>query len=238
MWCAALGANLWLTALVIPALGARARALAPLVLLGPILLIFGLWARSEAALLLLMPLATVGCIGLQELERVRQAPGPFVLMAVALAAYLLSALRMLAPDGAREAKGVETRPLRAMEVPPHWRRRRAIYRGIAALGLLVPAAILYAIDLHPQATALLAENYPKPEGARALLSAGGALVATIVFAHALVRPLQGHLELDRAVLAEVSARRRRGGRFWLAVCFGLTLVAGAILRLYLDGRAR
>ena len=224
-----LGANLWMTALVVPTLGAQAWPLVPLLLPAPALLIFGIASGSPPSLLLGVPLAILVPLGLPELATSRASPGPFIVAALGLAGYLAAVLSALARRDAPVVVG-ERRALDPVARPERWQRRRRVHAAAVALALIVPAALLYAVNLDPTNVQAIASANPRPESARALLTAAAALVAMVVFAHALVRPLVGHLDGDRAVRAEVDRRRQRSWLLWLVIAFGLGLAGAAIAR--------
>src|SRR5207248_715313 len=94
-------------------------------------------------------------------------------------------------------------PLPPVQLPMRWIRRRVIFAGMTAAAALIPAVLLFTVDAHPAVTSLLEHRFPAPEGARAVLTVGAGLLSVAALTHALLRPLIGHLDLDRRVHAEV-----------------------------------
>lgn len=226
----AFGLNLWLTALVVPAIGLRAADLAALSLPAPLLLAFGVMTRNAAALLVGMPLATLLPLGLSDLAAARQSAGPFVMVALALVLYLFAALRMLAAVHAPACDALATRRTLPPEAPsPYWQEQLWLRRAMMAGAVLVPAFFLYFIDLDPRMRRAVAEHETHPESALALWTAGGALASVVFIGHGLLRPLSGHLEQDRAVWRQVAAARRTRWVFFWMLALGLIVIAAALM---------
>ncbi|HEX2568883.1 MAG TPA: hypothetical protein VH877_04930 [Polyangia bacterium] len=226
----ALGFNLWLTALVVPAIGLRAADLAALSLPAPLLLAFGAMTRNAAALLVGMPLATLLPLGLSELSAARQSAGPFVMVSLALVLYLLAALRMLAAAQVPACDALVSRRSLPPEAPPrYWQEQRWLRRIAMASAALVPAFFLYFIDLDPGLRRAVAAQETHPESALALWTAGGTLASVVFIGHGLLRPLAGHLEQDRAVWREVTAARRTRWVFFWMLGLGLIVIAAALM---------
>lgn len=224
----ALGLNLWLTALVVPAIGLHAADLAALSLPAPLLLAFGVMTRNAAALLVGMPLATLLPLGLLDLAAARQSPGPFVMVALALVLYLLATLRMLVNVPACDA--LATRRTLPPEAPsPYWREHLWLRRAMMAGAALVPAFFIYFIALDPSMRQAVAAHETHPESALALWTAGGALASVVFIGHGLLRPLSGHLEQDRALWREVTAARRTRWTFYWMVGLGVLVIAAALM---------
>ena len=238
----ALGFNLWLLAFVIPMAFSRSArsilwAIAPL---APICLVWGLRRRSPPALLLGVPVAALVALALPELDAARRYQAGFVVVAASLVAYLLSALVALEAPTEPPRRADPIGPIEPTS--PRWMRRLRIYRGFALAAPVLPALLIYAIDLHHPTMAALSVSYPgEAERARTLMTC----VATLLFAFSFVawfaRPLAGHLGHDIAV--RVTATRSqlvaRQGRlraaFYLAVAIALGLMA-ALIALGMGGR--
>ncbi len=225
---AALGVNLWLLGFAVPAAFAQAAwpwLLAPL---GPAALALGLARRSSLLLVAGVPLGTLLPLALPPFEAARQSVPGFVLCAASLAAYLAATLRALAPAPAAAAR----KPLEEAPLPERWARRARIFRALAATAAILPALLVYAIDLHPPSTAAFAAGYPgDAERAQAFATALAGLVSATVLGALIVRPLAAHLDRDIALRvrleqSRIAARRGRPrAAFYFAVAAALALMA-------------
>jgi hypothetical protein len=241
----ALGVNLWLTILVVPALYLRASAasagvLAALCALALALLVVGLVRRSRLLLLLLFPLA----LGLGPLvEPALAGPSvytPWTLLpcAAALLLHLGGALWLCstaaAPAAPARQKAVAV-PLRA----PVSARRFRLYRALAVLGGLFPAALLVAVLHRPGAAGDLERAFgaAAPVAATLITLFALALWVGLFFVY-FVRTLSLHLDGDRLTLAEdIEIRRRLVARrpglgLYLTMLAGLALMAAFLVLRY------
>ncbi|MBI5480777.1 MAG: hypothetical protein HY906_18100 [Deltaproteobacteria bacterium] len=241
----ALGINLWLTMLVVPALYLRAAAasagtLVAVCALALALLAAGILRRSLLLLLLLFPASLlVGPL----LEPALAGPSvytPATLLpcAAALLLHLGGALWLGSTVGTPAAPArvqALTAPLRA----PVSLRRFRLYRALAILAAFFPAAFLVAVHYRPRATADLERAF----GASAPVAA--ALVTLLALALWLglffvyfVRPLAIHLDGDRVTMAEnLEVRRRLVARrprltLYLTMLVALALMAALFALRY------
>lgn len=253
---AALGINLWLITLVVPLFISRtppAPLLAAALPLCPLALALGLrWSRRRSplahpVLVLLVPLLAF----LPMTEAPTIAPGAhsvigqalfprpmLVVLAAVLLAYLVSACRHLAlcaaPAEADPEKEKAPTPLPSQPVPPHWRRRLALYRFLLGLSVAVPALFLYAIHLHPPTLRALHLSFgPRAPGVQAATTAATALLWVFCFYTCFFLPMRSHLDHDREALAEVAALRRlaRRGRPRIHFYVAMVLALGSMILL-------
>jgi hypothetical protein len=230
---AALGVNLWLLGLVVPLCFSRAGAGWIAALIPPGVLAAGVVRRSAPALLLGVPVATLAPLAMPELEGARQNGWGFALVLCSLTAYAIAALRALEGGGAPAAESV---PLPGDVMPPPWPRRIRIYRVFTVTCAILPALLVYAIDVHPPHVAAIGAAFPGAvERAQAAMTALAGLLCAMVFAGLLVRPLAKHLDRDFAVRVRMEQNRAvaRVGRpraaFYLAVGVALALMAAVVL---------
>jgi hypothetical protein len=241
----ALGVNLWLTILVVPALYLRASAasvgvLAALCALALALLVVGLVRRSRLLLLLLFPLA----LGLGPLvEPALAGPSvytPWTLLpcAAALLLHLGGALWLCStaavPAAPARLKAVAV-PLRA----PVSARRFRLYRALAVLGGLFPAVLLVAVLHRPGAAGDLERAFGASAPVAATLIALFALALWVgLFFVYFVRVFATHLDGDRLTLAEdIEIRRRLVARrpglgLYVTMLAGLALMAAFLVLRY------
>src|SRR5262245_52900322 len=104
IWASALGVNLWICAVAVPLLvggvsGPVRPELAQAILFAaaPALLAWGVWRRSEPALLVAFPVASLAPQALWAAgERAKMAQAPWILLGLSLVAYLVAATWQLA----------------------------------------------------------------------------------------------------------------------------------------------
>jgi hypothetical protein len=240
IWASALGLNLWILAVAVPLAvgGAAGSARSELVALAlfaaaPALLAWGVWRKSEPALLVAFPVAALLPQALWAWgERATLAAAPWPLMVISLGAYLLAATWTLAErersDGPREGAA---RKLPHDPIPPRWKRRLRVYRALAGVTALFPLA-LTAFALSPQVRGSFAAGLGAGSARAHALLVALVGVGTLVLVRAYVlAPLTAHLHHDRdmAIYSEVARKRARRGRprpvFYLFVLLALVAMA-------------
>jgi hypothetical protein len=253
---AALGVNLWVVAVALPlALAAHARALgdvsmptvavvslAPLVALAAGVLSRSLSGRT-LALLVGFPVLVVVPQALATAElTTRVVPAAaWLLAAASLVGYLVvvvqSEVRAERGTAGAVAAATTTRSLPREEVPSRWRRRLRVYRGMVAVAIGFPAALLFAVDLWPSFTASLAASLgTQAPRAQAFATVGVALLWVGILRAYLLHPLNAHLQHDRDLLATMEQDRRhaRGGRprtsFYVAVAVALAAMVAVVIQ--------
>jgi hypothetical protein len=213
----ALGLNLWLTMLVIPALHVRAgiTSAAVLGLLGlgsAAVLALGVQRSSRWLLLLGFP-ATLALAPALEPSLAGTAiysPATLLPCAAALLGHLAGALHLVSGAGAPPPPARQKR----LEGQPVWTHHLArsvrMHVGIAVVAALCPATLLAAVHLRPGAAADLDRSFPDavPAATVILDLVALGLFAGITFTY-LLRPLLCHLDGDRLTLAEDMLERRR-----------------------------
>lgn len=243
LWPTLCGANLWLVALAVPLfLAGRGPATLPFVWaaapLAPLCLLVGLRRRQQAlgqvALLLGVPLLAMlpGADG--ALADARLQPRPAVLLQVALlVAYVASVCRMLAtelpPRIAESAKPLTKAPEKDSAPPRAWQlqtlkapslsqrleRRILIQRMLLAYTIVLPALLLYAIDLHPENLRALRAAFgtAKRVGAmEASLTAAITVLCSVVFYFCIMAPLGSYLDHHRQLRGDLQKLRRQARR--------------------------
>ncbi|MCS6913598.1 MAG: hypothetical protein RMK29_09720 [Myxococcales bacterium] len=241
LWPAALGLNLWLLTIGVPALlGPRPRG--PVLVLLPLAPLLLLWLLRPAArgarlvLLLGVPLATFLPVLDGPLAHAMLHPRPVVaLQAAVLIGYLWTTSRALAP--APSTPPATTLP--DSDVPWRWRRRVQIYRLLVAYSIVAPALLLYALLLDPETQRAFRLSFETPEriaGVQAAALSALALLWTTAFHFFLAGPLVSHLLHDRTTAAQIATLRRqaRTGRprpqFYIAMVLAVLSMAMLIHR--------
>jgi hypothetical protein len=241
----ALGLNLWLTVLVVPTLYLRASAasaglLAALCALALGLLVAGIVRRSQSLLLLAFPLA----LALGPLVEPALAgpsvytPWTLVPCAAALLLHLGGALWLCSTAATPAAPARQKAVAAPLQAPVSVRRFR-LYRALAVLAGLFPAALLVAIHYRPGAAADLERAFgpAAPLAATLVTLLALALWVGLFFVY-FVRTLAAHLEGDRLTLAEDIEIRRRlvarrpGVALYLTMLLGLALMAAFLALRY------
>ncbi len=232
---AALGLNVWVTLVLVPALFVGAfrtpaeslLAALPLVPLG-----VGLARRSPVWQLLAYPAALLVPIAYAPRVVTGNVHGQwsFLVVSASLVAYLFSVSFFssfrdpMAPS--------RTRPLSSAQRPiaPRWRRRFRLYYALAVLSALLPGALLYAVNFAPENLQAMRDRFPGRAGSMSALFNLGVLgLWMLLFSWAFVGVLKRHRTGDPELIAEL-AQLRKGARrgaprplfyFWVTLALGL-----------------
>jgi hypothetical protein len=242
---AALGANLWLTVLVVPALYFRAAAVSPAALVAACvvaaaLLGAGVFRRSRLLLLLLFPASlTLGPL----VEPGLAGPAvysPLTLLpcAAALLLHLGGSLWLCSLDAAPAAPR-RIKPLAPALLTPLPRGGLRPYRVLAVVAAAFPTTLLAAVHYRPGAAAQLERSFgasaPAAAAVLTLFALGLWLGLFLVY---FVRPLAAHLDGDRLTRAEeIEVRRRLAVRrprltLYLTMLVALALMAALLALRY------
>ncbi len=233
----ALGINVWLSLVLVPAIlvGATGTAgVLVLVLLPPLVLGAGIWRRSELILLggfpstLLLPISVMPAIAASS----QYGPIRLTLVALGVVAYLLSGSFFMAFH--EPARPVGTRPLASAAVSPaqRWRRRERVYWMLTGLAVLCPATGLYWVNFDRGVQQFLVSMYPDRVGSmQTLLNVAVLTLWLVVYLHVFLGVLRPHRTGDRDLLTTLAlarqdaARGRPRLRFHLAVVTALGMMA-------------
>jgi hypothetical protein len=241
----ALGVNLWLTLLVVPALYLRAAAASAAVLvavcgLALALLVAGIVRRSLLLLILLFPASlALGPLLEPALGGASvYTPATLLPCAAALLLHLGGALWLASTDGTPAAPARVKRVAQPLQAPVSTRRFR-LYRALAILAALFPAALLVAVHYRPGAAADLQRAFgaSAPVAAALITLLGLALWVGLFFVY-FVRTLALHLEGDRVTMAEnIEVRQRLVARrprltLYLTMLVALALMAALFALRY------
>jgi hypothetical protein len=213
----ALGVNLWVTMVLLPALYAGPlRGAAALACALPLaVLVFGIFRRSELVLLLGFPAALLVPLAHRpEIANMQvYSAWRFGLLAAGLVTYLFGAsvftsFREPAPPRADRPLSSSARP-----APGRWRRRFRVYAGLAVLSAVVPLVLLYAIDFDGTNQTWLRKMYSNRVAELVTVMNLAALAVWVglyeVFFLGVLRP---HRTGDRELIAELSDLRRQARR--------------------------
>ncbi|MEZ4404608.1 MAG: hypothetical protein R3B06_31600 [Kofleriaceae bacterium] len=232
----ALGVNMWLSLVIIPAaqIGALGRpailalALVPLAVLGA-----GIAVRSELVLLGAFPSAVLLPISLDPAIAAAPLFGPvrFWVVAVGVVAYLLAGSFFMAfhePAAPRSARPLASS---AEGQPSRWRRRERVYWGLTALSVVCPVLGIYWVNYDPAINAFIDQMYAGRVAAMStLLNAAVLVLWLVIYLHVFLGALKPHRTGDRDLVTELAITRSQAKsgrprlRFHLAVVAALTLM--------------
>jgi hypothetical protein len=229
----ALGANVWLTIVVLPAafVGVLhgAANIAAVILPLPVLAL-GLVRRSEGILLGLFPAAVLAPVSLNPQLASSHVYGPvrFALVAVGVVAYLFGVSYFTTfhePPAPRSVRGLTSAQHGA---PERWQRRERVYWTLAVLAVVIPTVLVAWVNFDASIADFLGEMYP---GRVALMTTAltvGAIVLWLgIYHYAFLGVLRPHRTGDRDLVNKL-VRARAGAkigrprlRFYVAVAVAL-----------------
>ncbi len=238
----ALGLNVWLSVVVLPAafvhgLGSRGGML--LGALPVLVLALGMWRRAEAILLLGFPIAVLVPVAYAPQIAAAHVYGPtrFVLVSLGVCAYLFGVAFFSSFH--EPPPPVSTRWLSsaATATPARWRRRERVYWGLFVLSLVFPGTLIAWVNFDGAVQAFLGKMYPgRLAQMTTMLNVGAILLWVGVYQFAFLGVLRPHRTGDRDLLvtaAEAKADAERGrprSRFYVGV--GAALVLMIVLLWY------
>jgi hypothetical protein len=236
----ALGMNVWLSLVVIPAAQVGALGTAPKLVLTLIPLLAlggGIAVRSELLLLGAFPSTLLVPISLTPSIASTHQYGPirFAVVAIGVVGYLLAGTFFMAFH--EPAAPVSARPLASAAGPraERWRRRERIYWGLTALSVICPVLGLYWVNFDPAIRAFLDQMYAGRVAAmQTLLNVTVLALWLILFLHVFLGALRPHRTGDRDLVTELAMTRNQARtgrprlRFHLGVAAALALMAALI----------
>lgn len=237
----ALGLNLWVTFLLLPALHLREQGLRsiPVLLLGLplVVLLAGAALRRVSLLLAAYPiLLAIPTLVSPKLVGVNvYSPLTFCLAALSFVAYLVISLAVL---GTIEAPAIPavSRDLGPVKLGERWRRRLRIHRALALVCVVFPMVLIFTAFLHPGVQADIERSFPRREAAAGIFIGVLTLVLWLAVFHAyFMLPLRRHVRGDRAMAHQLktlrwTARRARPRpTFYAFVALALALMLVLVL---------
>ncbi len=239
----ALGVNVWVSLILVPALftGALQRRSSAMFLaaLPLVPLAIGAARRSPSWLLLVYPATLLGPIlaDFKILAAGVQGPVTFAIVAAGLVAYLFGAAFLTGLRDSPPPERMRRLPSAGPERPARWRRRSRIYAALTILSMAFPLTLIWAINFSKANQAFLKGMYPGRAGSLTLLLNLGALALWLaLFASVFLAPLHKHRTGDRELAGAIESLRRRARRgapravFYLAVLSALVFM-GVLLHL-------
>jgi hypothetical protein len=242
----ALGLNLWLSIVVLPALfvgvlrHGMTHASTLMVALLPLgLLLVGVWRRSETFLLLLFPLGLLAPVALAPAMVSAHVYGPlrFTLVGLGLVAYLLGVSFFTSFREAPPPAGIRPLASSRQPQPERWRRRVRVYRGLVALSVVVPGMFLYLVNFDGRNQAFLVEMFPgRVTAMTTVIDLAVIALWLALYMHAFLGVLKPHRSGDRDLVASLGLAREQARRgrprplFYVGVFAAL---AGMVLLLAL-----
>ncbi|HEY0195519.1 MAG TPA: hypothetical protein VGC42_30600 [Kofleriaceae bacterium] len=243
----ALGTNVWVTIVILPAIFVGALRGVPHVAAAMLpfgVLILGLARRSEAILLGAFPAALLVPIAIKPEMASSFVYGPirFALVALGVVAYLFGVSFFTTwhePPAPRSIRGLTSAQAGPAE---RWQRRERVYWMLMAMSLVIPTVLIAWVNFDTGIGDYLGEMYP---GRVALMTTAltiGAIVLWLVIYHyAFLGVLRPHRTGDRDLVNALSQARSdaKSGkprpRFYLAVTCALAAMAALILMRHLKG---
>ncbi len=161
----ALGANVWVSMVILPALfvGAlRSTSMILAALAAPAALGIGVQRRSEVVLLGAFPATILIPLAIRPDMADAHVYGPvrFTIVAVGLIAYLLGVSFFTTFHEAREPVSERLLTSATQRPPARWRRRERVYWALAALGFVVPAFLIAVASYGDTVTRAIDHFYP------------------------------------------------------------------------------
>jgi len=241
---AALGLNVWVTLVLVPALFVGAfrtpaesvLAALPLVPLG-----VGLAKRSPVWQLLVYPAALLLPIAWAPRVVTGNVHGrwSFLVVSASLVAYLFSVSFFSSFHDPTPPARTRSLSSAAKPVAPRWRRRFRLYYVLAVLSAALPGAMLYAVNFSSTNLGALRDRYTGRVGSMAaLLNLGVLGLWMLLFAWAFVGVLKRHRTGDPQLAAELQALRKSARRgtprpvFYLWVTLALGLMGALVFLRY------
>lgn len=236
----ALGVNVWLSLIVVPAIqvGALGSATKIALVLVPLLALgLGIALRSELLLLGAYPSTLLAPITLTPAIASTHQYGPvrFLVVAVGVVAYLLAGTFFMAFH--EPATPVSARPLASAAGPraERWRRRERVYWGLTVLSVVCPVLGLYWVNFDPAIRSFLQQMYAgRVAGMQTLLNVTVLALWLILFLHVFLGALRPHRTGDRELVTTLAMTRNQARtgrprlRFHLGVAAALALMAALI----------
>ena len=235
----ALGINLWVSLVLLPGMvsgalaggGAQVAALLPVVVL-----VVGVWRRSEMVLLFGVPAALLVPVAFApEMVNVHvYGPVRFGLVAAGLIGYLFGAsiftsFREPQAPLSRRALGSAGKP-----VPVRWRRRFRVYNGLAILSAVFPLVLLYTINFDQTTRDFMATRYPgRAHALSAVMNLGAVGFWVLIYTWFFLGVLRPHRTGDRDLLGDIETLRRQGARGRPRPHFDIGVIGALVLMLAL-----
>ena len=241
----ALGANVWISMVILPAafVGAlRSSTMVLATLLAPVALIAGLWRRSELILLGAFPTAILVPIALHPEMAASHVYGPirFAVVAVGLVAYLLGVSFFTTFHEPQRPISERVLSSAREPQPARWRRRERVYWGLAGLSLFVPVFLIWEVSYDDAIAGAVQRYYPgRVAPMTSLLVLGAVALSVILYAWVFLGVMRPHRTGDRdlvtalAIARADAARGRPRNRFYLGVLCALGFMAAMVLLRHL-----
>ncbi len=233
----ALGMNVWISIVVLPAAfvgalhGGTREACAALPL---VILMLGLWRRSEVILLGVFPAAVLVPIAVTPAMASSHVYGPirFAIVAVGLVAYMLGVSFFTsfheppAPISIRQLTSAQG--LR----PARWQRRERVYWTLFGLSIAIPAALLWLANFDPEIQSDLEGMYPgRVALMTTMIDVGVIALWFVIYTTVFLGVMRPHRTGARDLVTKLALARseadsgRPRARFYLGVALALVFMA-------------
>ena len=233
----ALGMNVWISIVVLPAafVGALHGSTRELCAALPlVILMLGLWRRSEVILLGVFPAAVLVPIAVTPAMASSHVYGPirFAIVAVGLVAYMLGVSFFTsfheppAPISIRQLTSAQGAR------PERWQRRERVYWTLFGLSIAIPAALIWLANFDPEIQADLEGMYPgRVALMTTMIDVGVIALWFVVYTTVFLGVMRPHRTGDRDLVTKLALARseadsgRPRARFYLGVALALVFMA-------------
>ncbi|MCE9575883.1 MAG: hypothetical protein K8W52_22220 [Deltaproteobacteria bacterium] len=237
----ALGINVWISIVVLPAafVGVLAGRTHTLVALLPLVaLIGGLLRRSEVVLLGLFPAATLVPLAVSPQMASTHVYGPvrFAIVALGFVAYLLGVSYFTTFH--EPPAPISTRPLTsaASGRPRRWLRRERVYWGLFGLSIAFPAVLLWFANFDGAIQWYLEQMYPgRVALMTTMIDVGVIALWLVLYLWVFLGVMRPHRTGDRELVVALAQTRASAAtgrprvRFYLGVAVALGLMAALVV---------
>lgn len=241
---AALGVNLWVSLVLVPALLVSSQSTSVhwfAIALSLPLLFLGIWRRNEVALLwafpssMLIPIAMTPEMASMQVYGV----GRFAIVGISLVAFLFGASTLTSFHELPAPRHI--RPLKSSlhGIAPRWRRRFRMYATLSVLSLLYPLVLLYHVNFDEAGALALKDNYPgRAATFTTLLNVFVIGLWVLLFANYILVPLKKHRTGDKALRLGLAQAQHRANQGTPSIIFYLGgAVAMALMVLWFAWQA-
>jgi hypothetical protein len=237
----ALGANVWVSMVILPALfvGAlRSSTVVAAACAAPAVLGLGLFRRSELVLLGAFPPAVLLPIVLRPELGASHVYGPvrFAVVGLGLVAYLLGVSFFTTFH--EPQRPVSERLLSSAQQPrpARWRRRERVYWGVAALSLAMPVFLIWHVSYDDAIARAVSHYYPgRVAQMTTILTLAAVAMSSLLFAWVFLGVMRPHRTGDRDLVTRLAVARadavrgRPRVRFYVGVVCALAFMAAMVL---------
>lgn len=229
----ALGVNVWISVVVLPALFVGRFHTTPQLVAGcaPLLFLFiGVVRRADALLLLVFPSSLMVPVALSPdmVSNYVYGPTRFAVVCVGVIAYLFGV--SFFTSFYEPAPPANVRPLASSRRPvaPRWKRRFRVYRALAVLSLVFPITLLYTVNFDATSEKFLRQMFPgRMHQMTTVIDLAAIALWVMLYLYAFLDIMKHHRTGDRILAADLGRIKDKATRGVLGPVFFVGLL-GAI----------